>query len=55
MKENRRKLHGDQTTNRARDNLKIHLILVLCASIEICGWSNSWNPETIRRYIQNQS
>ena len=28
MKKNRRKLHGYQTTNRAKHNLKIHLILV---------------------------
>jgi len=28
MKENKRKLHGYQTTNRAKHNLKIHLILV---------------------------
>ena len=28
MKKNKRKLHGYQTTNRAKHNLKIHLILV---------------------------
>jgi len=28
MKKNRRKLHGYQTTNRAKHNLKIHLIFV---------------------------
>jgi len=28
MKKNNRKLHGYQTTNRAKHNLKIHLILV---------------------------
>ena len=34
MKKNHRKLYGYMTTNRAKHNLKIHLILVCKSNIE---------------------
>ncbi len=68
MKKNKRKLHGYQTTNRAKHNLKIHLILVckyrkkllygeldvfLTDGCFVCSVGEA-SPETIQRYIQNQ-
>lgn len=55
MKKNNRKLHAYQTTNRAKHNLKVHLILVCKYRKKLLEQGIEANIKDIIRDIENNS